>query len=182
MADLQQAIDTAGSNDTILVFFAGHGGRSDEGHYYMAVSSTEPDRLPETAIDWAGVSRLLGTAKGRVIVVLDACHAGQTGVVAVANDGAVASLAETHAPMVVLAASKGRQESEEMPGAAGGVFTQTLARLIGAGRDAADTDQDGVLTIGEVYRSLRQNVDTATVGRQTPWLVRRNIVGDAPLF
>jgi len=182
MADLQRAIDTAGPDDTILVFFAGHGGRSESGRYYMAVSSTEADRLPETAIDWERVSQLLGTAKGRVVVVLDACHAGQTGVVAVANDGAVASLAETHAPMVVLAASKGRQESEEMPGASGGVFTQTLAQLIGTRRNTADADQDGVLTIGEVYRSLRQNVDAATVGRQTPWLVRRNIVGDAPLF
>ncbi|MBS0242954.1 MAG: hypothetical protein JSS20_12315 [Proteobacteria bacterium] len=100
-----------------------------------------------------------------------------------ANDGAVASLAGTaRAPMVVLAASKGRHESEEMPGAEGGVFTQTLSRLIGANRATVDVDRDGALDISEIYRSLRQAVDTATSGRQTPWLVRRNIVGDAPLF
>lgn len=182
-ADLKGAIDRAGADDTVLFFFAGHGARTDDGRYFMAVSSTDASRLPETAIDWQKAADLLGTAKGRVIAVLDACHSGQTGVAAVANDGAVASLATAaRAPMVVLAASKGRQESEEMPGAAGGVFTQTLAQLIGAKRKATDADGDGVLEISELYRSLRQSVDAATAGRQTPWLVRRNIVGDAPLF
>jgi hypothetical protein len=139
--------------------------------------------MPETAIDWGKAADLLGTAKGRVVAVLDACHSGQTGQAAVANDGAVASLAATaRAPMIVLAASKGRQESEEIFGGTGGVFTQTLAQLIGANRKTADADQDGFLEVSEVYRGLRQAVDAATGGRQTPWLVRRNLVGDAPLF
>ena len=62
------------------------------------------------------------------------------------------------------------------------MFTQTLAQLIGAKRESADADQDGFLEVSEVYRGLRQAVDAATGGRQTPWLVRRNLVGDAPLF
>lgn len=192
MADLGAAVAAAGPGDTILVFFAGHGGRTADGRYFMAASSTDPDRLPETAIDWKKASDLLATARSRVIAVIDACHSGQTGqtghtgqtsVAAVANDGAVDQLAATaRAPMIVLAASKGRQESFEAPGSAGGLFTQTLAQLIGAGRAATDTDRDGALEISELYRSLRQKVDAATRGRQTPWLVRRNIVGDAPLF
>jgi hypothetical protein len=183
MADLAAAVAAAGPDDTILVFFAGHGGRSDDGRYFMAASTTELGRMPETAIDWGKAADLLGTAKGRVVAVLDACHSGQTGQAAVANDGAVASLAATaRAPMIVLAASKGRQESEEIFGGTGGVFTQTLAQLIGANRKTADADQDGFLEVSEVYRGLRQAVDAATGGRQTPWLVRRNLVGDAPLF
>lgn len=183
MADLEAAAAAASPDDTILVFFAGHGGRTDDGRYFMAASTTDPDRLAETAIDWGRASGVLGRAKARVIAVIDACHSGQTGVAAVANDGAVDELAATaRAPMVVLAASKGRQESYEAPGGSGGLFTQTLAQLIGARRAAADTDHDGILEISELYRSLRQAVDTASRGRQTPWLVRRNIVGDAPLF
>lgn len=183
MGDLKAAVDAAGPDDTILVFFAGHGGRTDDGRYFMAAPTTDLGRLPETAIGWQKAAELLGTAKGRVIAVLDACHSGQTGLAPVDNDGAVASLAmATRAPMVVLAASKGRQESEEMPDTAGGVFTQTLAQVIGVRRKIADVDGDGVLAISELYRSLHQAVEATTGGRQTPWLVRRNIVGDAPLF
>jgi Caspase domain len=125
---------------------------------------------------------LLARFQGRVIVVIDACHSGQTEREQATNDQAVASLAAATAPMVVLAASKGRQFSEEMPGTGGGMFTQTFARLLGRDRRSADSNGDGVLEISEIYRRLKQAVVGATDGRQTPWLVRRNIVGDAPLF
>lgn len=183
MSDLTAAVAAAGPDDTLLVFFAGHGARTEDGRYFMAVSAVDPARLPETAIDWGKVSELLATSKARVIAVIDACHSGQTGVAAVANDGAVDSLAaKAQAPIVVLAASKGRQESFEAPSGNGGLFTQTLAQLIGAKRASTDTDHDGVLAISELYRSLRQAVDSTSRGQQTPWLVRKNLVGDAPLF
>lgn len=182
-ADLEAVVAAAGPDDTILVFFAGHGGLGPDGRYHLAVSATDPERLGQTAIDWPATARLLGTAKGRVIVVLDACHSGQTGLTDNANDAAVAALAGgAAAPMIVLAASKGRQLSEEMPRGGGGVFTQTLARLVGADRATTDGNGDGVLAISEIYRSLKQVVETTTAGRQTPWLVRRNIVGDPPLL
>ena len=181
--DIAAAVATATADDTILVFFAGHGGTSDDGRYFMATTKTDGDRLAETAIDWQATAKLLGTAKARVIAVLDACHSGQTGLVTPTNDGAVASLATaTTAPMVVLAASKGRQISEEMPNGGGGVFTQSLARLIARDRTSADLDRDGVLSVSELYRSLKAAVETRTGGRQTPWLVRRNLAGDPPLL
>lgn len=183
MNDIQTAIAAAGPDDTVLFFFAGHGGRTDDGRYFMAVAQTDPDNLAQTAIDWQRAADLLGSTKGRVIAILDACHSGQTAVAPTSNDGAVASLAKsTQAPMVVLAASKGRQLSEESPDGSGGVFTQTLAKLLGSARASTDTNADGVLQISEVYRNLRQSVDAVTATRQTPWLVRKNIVGDAPLF
>ena len=181
--DIAAAVATATADDTILVFFAGHGGLADDGLYFMATSKTDNDRLAGTAIDWQATAQLLGTAKARVIAVIDACHSGQTGLVTPTNDGAVTSLANaTTAPMVVLAASKGRQISEEMPNGGGGVFTQSLARLIARDRDSADLDRDGTLSVSELYRSLKTAVETQTRGRQTPWLVRRNLAGDPPLL
>jgi len=181
--DISAAIQAAGANDTIMVFFAGHGGVSGDGRYFMATSQTDPHRLPETAIDWQEMAHLLGKARGRVIVIIDACHSGQTGIIQSTNDEAVASLATaTDAPMVVLAASKGRQSSEEMPHSSGGVFTQSLTRLLGRDRSGVDVNGDGVLEISELYRKLKPLVEVTTNGRQTPWLVLRNVVGDAPLF
>lgn len=179
--DLENAVHAAGPDDTILFFYAGHGARSDDGRFFMTTTGSDPDRLAETAIDWQTITDVLGRARGRVLVVIDACHSGETGRTTT-NDEAVSSLAATTAPMVILAASKGRQLSEELPGRGGGIFTQTLARLLGSGRADADIDQDGLLAISEIYGGVKQTVETQTEGRQTPWLVRRNIVGDAPLF
>lgn len=182
-ADLRRAVAAATADDTIAVFFAGHGGTAADGRYFLTTAATDPDRIAETAIDWQAIASLLGTAKARVLVVIDACHAGQTGLVTPTNDGAVSSLAAVAAaPMVVLAASKGRQLSEEIAGGKGGVFTQTLVRKLTEERAAADTDGDGVLAVGEIYRSVKAAVEAGTGGRQTPWLVRRNLAGDAPLL
>ena len=182
-ADVEAAVAAAGPDDTILVFFAGHGGTAADGRYYLTTAATDPARLAETAIDWQTLAATLGAAKARVIAVLDACHSGQTGLITPTNDGAVSSLATARsAPMIVLAASKGRQLSEEMIGSRGGVFTQSLARLIGRGRALGDGNRDGLLTIGELYGTLKGEVEIRTSGRQTPWLVRRNVAGDAPLF
>ena len=72
--------------------------------------------------------------------------------------------------------------SEETADRGGGVFTQSLARILGSGRKLADSDGDGLLNVSEIYRAVRQAVSQATDGRQTPWLVQRNMVGDYPLF
>ena len=107
--------------------------------------------------------------------------AGQTGQIAVTNDGAV-DVISGRLLMFVLAASKGRQFSEELSTTGGGVFTQSLAQLLTRGRAEADTDKSGTLEISEVYRALKQAVTIVTQRRQTPWLVRKNMIGDAPLF
>jgi len=179
--DLESAVQAAGPDDTVLFFYAGHGARSDDGRFFMTTTESDPDRLAETGISWDAITGVLAKARGRVIVVIDACHSGQTGKTTT-NDEAVSSLAAAESPMVILAASKGRQLSEELPGRGGGIFTQTLARQLGSGRAEADTDRDGVLAISEIYAGVKQTVQSLTDGRQTPWLVRRNIVGDAPLF
>jgi hypothetical protein len=61
-----------------------------------------------------------------VVVILDACHSGLSGAEGLGtNDDAVASLlAGTHARMLVLAASKGRQYSYEDPKWGGGLHTR----------------------------------------------------------
>ena len=69
-----------------------------------------------------------------------------------------------------------------MAATGGGVFTQSLARILGSGRAKADTNGDGLLDVSEIYRAVRQAVVAATQGRQTPWIVRRHVVGDFPLF
>jgi hypothetical protein len=183
LGDLRNAAATASEDDTILVFFAGHGTRTPDGRYFLATTATDPDDVARTALNWDDVAGILGRSRGRVIMVIDACHSGQTGEAQGTNDEAVQSIVgRGGAPMVVLAASKGRQFSLEMGASGGGVFTQSLAVILGPGRAQFDSNRNGVLEVSEVYRSVKEIVTRVTSGQQTPWLVRRNLSGDFPLF
>jgi uncharacterized caspase-like protein len=183
LSDLRAASAAATEDDTILVFFAGHGTRTPDGRFFMAASQTRVDRVAETSLSWDEVADILGKSRGRVIMVVDACHSGQTGAAQGTNDDAVESIVgRSGAPIVVLAASKGRQLSNEASERGGGVFTQSLAAVLGPRRAQADVNRNGVLEISEIYRSVKEAVTSATRGQQTPWLVRRNVSGDFPLF
>jgi uncharacterized protein len=183
LADLRAAATVASQDDTILVFFAGHGTRTSDGRYFMATTETRLDAIPETSLAWDAVADILGKTRGRVVMVVDACHSGQTGDSQGTNDEAVDAIAQrAGAPIVVLAASKGRQLSNEMPETGGGVFTQSLAAVLGPARAQADANRNGLLEVSEIYRTVKEIVAGQTSGGQTPWLVRRNLSGDFPLF
>lgn len=181
---LEAKASQARAGDTLMLFFAGHGARSPDGRFFMTTSTTRAEDLDGTALEWSRIAKALGSTKARVIVVLDACHSGQTGAqLQATNDDAVAAISgASRTPMLVLAASKGRQFSEEMSGAGGGVFTQVLAKLITQGRDEQDLNQNGVLEVSEIFSGLKDVVTRETNGRQTPWLVRQDMVGDFAVF
>jgi Caspase domain len=181
---IKRAVATANVEDTIVVSFAGHGLQDDQGAYYLTPYGFDDRRVAETALAWRDIAALLHSAKARVIVILDACHAGLSGSEGRStNDDAVAALvAGEHSPMLVLAASKGRQVSYEGPNWDGGVFTYALVTALKAKRADYDLDRDGVLEISELYRALRTIVARETKGGQSPWLVREDLLGDFVVF
>ena len=180
---LEEKVASAKVNDTILFFFAGHGIR-EGGRFYMASSDTRLGNIAGTALDWAKVTDVLARSQARVVVVLDACHSGHTGEQAIAtNDDAIGYLAgKGRSPILVLAATKGRQESEKSPLIGGGVFTRILVDVMTKARQSVDTNRNGLIELSELYAAVKARVQTATRGRQTPWIVRQGMVGDFPLF
>ena len=182
LAELQAAVDAARPQDTIMFSFAGHGFSSQA--YYLTPYGFDLNRIAETAIAWHDIAALLHKARSRVIVVLDACHAGLSGREGLGtNDDAVgALLAGEHPPMLVLAASKGRQDSLEDSRWDGGLFTYALVEVLRTKRAEYDTDGDGAIEISELYRGLRTILSRETAGRQTPWLVRQDLLGDFVVF
>jgi len=179
---LSTAVGTAGPDDTVAFFFAGHGLQGANGELFLVTSGTRPSDLVATALAWRKVTQVLTRSQARVAVILDACHAGLAGrAVFAANDAAARELmTATGAPITVLAASKGRQRSEETGG--NGRFTRALVDVLTVGRAEADIDKDGALTATEVYAAVKRSVQGGTAGRQTPWLARSQVLGDIPLF
>ena len=84
--------------------------------------------------------------------------------------------------MIVLSASKGRQESLETPEERGGLFSVAFDRLLTQDRAATDLDGNGAISISELYRGLKLRVVRQSKGAQTPWLSRNLMFGDFDLF
>jgi len=117
------------------------------------------------------------------VIILDACHAGLSGAEGLgANEGAVAGLLSgTHAPVLVLAASKGRELSLEDVKRQGGVFTYALTKALQEG-DISRSGTQQAIDVSTLYRKLREIVASETNGYQTPWLARQDLIGDFALF
>ena len=184
LSALRQTVAAATADDTIVFSFAGHGAQDQNGRYFVTPADFDATRPAETGLAWTDVAALLREAKSRVIIVLDACHAGLSGVEGLGtNDDAVSALLSgAHPPMLVLAASKGRQFSYEGPKWGGGVFTDALIETIQRNRQSYDLDHNGVIETSELYYALKSLVVRETGGEQTPWLVRQDLLGDFAVF
>jgi uncharacterized caspase-like protein len=181
---LEHVVAAASAKDTIVFSFAGHGVKGDDDHYYLTPSGYRSDDSKGTGLSWTRVAAILGRAKARVVVILDACHSGLSGAEGLGtNDDAVSSLLSgAHAPMLVLAASKGRQYSYEDPKWGGGAFTHALVEVLQRNWRSADLNGNGVIEVSELYRALRSIVVQETQANQTPWLARQDLIGDFAIF
>ena len=179
---VRRAAERTTESDRLVIFFAGHGVRGDtlresrSALYLTGYDSTLAD-LRGTAVAWDDVSDALSAARGTVIVVIDACHSGFAAKQNLfSNDSAAtALLGKNTEARIILAASKGRQESEESP-VRGGEFTNALVSILSGRTNTTRTD------LIDIYSSLKSSVVKSTSGRQTPWLVRSGLVGEMSLF
>ena len=179
-AQIRQFADNAAENDFIILFAAGHGIRDDaSGKFYLVTRESQLDDLVHTAIAWTDIATALGNAKARVIVFLDACQSGS--VESSTNDDAVSMLLNRKMSIAVIAASKGRQDSLEDEALGSGIFTSSLIRSV-VNWSTTDLNHNGVVELSELYGAVKRAVLAATNGKQTPWIARNLMVGEAPLF
>ena len=186
-SDVLNAIDAAlaglGKSDHLVLHFAGHGLRDEDGTFYFAMSGTDVEQLGTTALAWSDVSLRLSQTEARVTILIDACHAGAAGTVGFAtNDGAIGSLSAIPSNLTILAASKGRQQSIEARSQGGGLFTVALERVLINDRTNYDKDANGRIEASELIDGLRNIVSTQSEGRQVPWMTKGRVVGDHAVF
>jgi len=176
-AALAAATDIGGAEDTLILHVAGHGLLDAAGRFHLATRAAQADRLAETALDWAVIAGALARFPGRVLVFLDACHSGAADAT---NDDAVAGLG-AGGNVVVISASKGRQESLERAASAGGLFTSAVVEALTAGRADSDLDGNGTVELDELYARVKSRVVAESGGRQTPWIARNDAPGAIPV-
>lgn len=158
--------------DTVLIFFSGHGtvGTAPDGtsHYYLVPSDGRIDNLYQTAIRDDAFEELVGQLLSKkLIVVLDACHSGGIrgkrikGVTnpLVHTPPARDSFMEAGEGRVILAASRPEQVSIEDDQVRHGVFTHFLLKAL---EGKADFDRNNEITVLEVYQYLSTEVRAYT--------------------
>jgi hypothetical protein len=180
---LRALLSDLGQEDQLVMFFAGHGIKDAEGNFYFATSETSLSDIKNTALPFKEVSALIEASEARITVLLDACHSGAVGTGAFAtSDQAVSGLAGLKSNITILAASKGREFSQEKPEVGGGVFTYALEKVLKLEREHYDKNGNGRLEASEVYSGVKDIVTEIAPGTQTPWIVNSKLVGEYALF
>ena len=180
-----ETLNTISEDDIVIIFMAGHGAIDINGTFYFLTSNGSFKEPQHGGINWSLIANYLSNIKGRVILLLDACHSG--GIVTetvVPNDElAQQFFSGRRGGAMVFSASKGRQFSYESPdiGKGAGIFTYAISEGIGSKSKLSDINGNGYVEFSELVQYVINFVDQETNGDQTPWLSRKELFGDLPL-
>lgn len=177
LANLRTELDrlAAGttSSDTVVLYFSGHGYRAADGTSALVPFDTDLNRMPETLLGEYELSEKLASIKARrMLVLIDACHAGGAGALKSTQPGefgisekSMARLAEG-AGRVLIASSRATEKSHILPGAHNSLFTN---HLLAALKGATPSSGDGVVRVFEVFNYVAEKV-------------RANLADQHPIF
>ncbi len=180
---------SAGPDDTVVLFFSGHGGQVEHGAArgtYLLPVDCDPRDLRKTAIESEELTRLLRQiGSNRLAVLLDACHAGGAGELKQLKPIDSLKTGFTDRDLerlgsgigrVILASSRADEVSRILPGMKNSLFTHhLLAGLRGAGHVRGD----GLVRIFDVFHYVADQVQAQAP--QHPVLKAHDVQDNFPL-
>src|SRR4051812_2878562 len=162
-------------DDLLLFYFSGHGVTDDEGQLYYAASNPLHKRLRSTAVAASWVNDVMNQCRSRrQVMLLDCCHSGafaRTKAGGTVNTGKyfTGSTPEEGRGKFILTACDAFQYSFEGEAVEGvgtnSVFTDAIIQGLRTG--GADSDNDGLVTLDELYDYVFHRVRDLTP-QQTP--------------
>jgi uncharacterized caspase-like protein len=188
---------SAQKDDTVLIFFAGHGapevdprGLERDGlAKYLIPNDADPEDLYSTALPMDELQTIFGRIEAeRVVAFLDACYSGAAGGRTFASKktraGAVDDLflerLTRSRGRAIITASRPAEVSIELPELGHGIFTYYLVTGL---KGAADLNRDRIVSLQELYEYVEQQVTTkarAVGGNQHP-VMKGELEGVLPL-
>jgi uncharacterized caspase-like protein len=188
---------TAQKEDTVIVYFAGHGapdvdqrGLERDGlAKYLIPSDADPDDLFSTALPMDDLQTIFGRIEAeRVVMFLDACYSGAAGgrtfasktTRATAVDDLFLERLTRSRGRAIVTASRPSELSIELPELGHGIFTYYLTEGL---KGSADLNRDGIVSLQELYEYVEQQVarkSRAVGGNQHP-VMKGEMEGVLPL-
>jgi caspase domain-containing protein len=162
------------ADDLLLLHLSCHGVKDEDGELYFAMANTALRRLAATGVAAEFVNRRMNRSRSRrVILLLDCCYAGafERGMTARAGAGVGIESQFGGRGRAVITASSAMEyafEGDELADSnelAPSVFTSALVQGLQTGD--ADRDQDGLVSLDELYDYIYDKV-RATTPNQTP--------------
>ncbi len=190
-AALADLATNASVDDTVLIFFSGHGARfPHEGSDLCSLATFDSNvsDLQGTTLLESDLSALLNSIPAqRLAVFIDACHAGGAAVPKNDTKGgyslggfdekSLQSLA-TGAGRVIMASSRPTEVSYVMPGARNSAFTSTLLDAL---HGKARHKGDGLIRVFEVFDYISETVPQRTNDKQHPIFKAAQLENNYPL-
>jgi uncharacterized caspase-like protein len=154
----------AKSQDTVALFFAGHGLQLKGGFYpgeYLCTAQTDLNNLQDTCISNEEFTRALQSIQsGQLVVFLDACHSGGMGVSRDLSISLQAGLSESFYQIlsqgkgrIIIAACEPDEVAWELAEMRNGLFTHYLLEGL---RGGAATN--GVVTVNRLFAYVYEHV------------------------
>lgn len=173
--EIVQLFEGRTRNDTLLLYYSGHGIKDDDGELYLATRETQTDLLGAASVEANFVrARLDKSNSQRKIIILDCCHSGAF---MQGAKSAIGSSVDTQAAFGgnghgwgILTASNAIEyawEDTTLPvEARTSIFTHFLVQGLETG--AADLNRDGEVSLQELYDYIHEQVRTSGRTKQTP--------------
>lgn len=165
---LKRITESTNHESTVFLYFSGHGGRALEGdqwHTYLCPREANPYGLANTAISGDEFTAALAAIPARrMLVILDACHAGGSAELKSGDGTAIwkSGLPENYyealsqgSGRVVIASSKAEQYSRVRPQGDLSLFTYHLRDAL-AGKAAVRGD--GLVHVLDVFHYVNEGV------------------------
>ena len=170
--------------DVAVVFFSGHGQRDSEGSLYLLPVDGDLEDLLSTGVADDQLKKALAGMPGRIVALLDACHAGaaggdkRKGPPNGLTDDLVRDLVTDDFGVIVMASSTGREFSLENNARRQSNFTLALVEGLSG---AADFNKDGSVYLNELDTYVSDRVKELSKGQQHPVTARPTSIRSFPL-
>ncbi|HTP15141.1 MAG TPA: caspase family protein [Streptosporangiaceae bacterium] len=164
-AQIEDLFAEGRSDDVLLLHFSCHGLKSESGELFFAAANTRLNRLVSTAIPADFVQRCMRASRSRsIVLLLDCCYGGAfsqgvavraAGDVNVLDSFAPERLGGGRGRAVITASSameyafEGEQLTDVHATPRPSVFTAALVEGLASGE--ADRDEDGLVSLNELY-------------------------------